>query len=64
VLFAFHYRNRRIGDFLKDLKLTVGKATGFPLIIDEMKKNGNPDPVFYTDDERTHFFKIAMSFGS
>jgi ATP-dependent DNA helicase RecG len=41
---ARDYRNRRIGDFLKDLKLTEGKATGFPLIIDEMKKNGNPDP--------------------
>jgi hypothetical protein len=26
---------RRIGDFLKELKLTEGKATGFPLIRDE-----------------------------
>lgn len=52
---ARDYRNRRIGDFLKELKLTEGKATGFPVIRDEMKKNGNPDPVFYTDEEKTLF---------
>lgn len=52
---ARDYRNRRIGDFLKELKLTEGKATGFPLIKDEMSKNGNPEPVFYTDEERTLF---------
>lgn len=49
------YRNRRIGDFLKELKLTEGKATGIPVIRDEMAKNGNPEPVFYTDDEKTLF---------
>ena len=43
---ARDYRNRRIGDFLKELKLTEGKATGFPVISDEMKKNGNSEPVF------------------
>jgi ATP-dependent DNA helicase RecG len=52
---ARNYRNRRIGDFLKELNLTEGKATGFPLIIDAMKANGSPAPVFYTDDERTLF---------
>ncbi len=52
---ARDYRNRRIGDFLKELKLTEGKATGIPLIRDEMAKNGNPEPVFYTDEERTLF---------
>lgn len=52
---ARDYRNRRIGDFLKELKLTEGKATGIPLIRDEMAKNGNPDPVFFTDEERTLF---------
>ncbi|HET54544.1 MAG TPA: AAA family ATPase, partial [Ignavibacteria bacterium] len=34
------YRNRRIGEFLKDLHLTEGRATGIPTIIDAMKKNG------------------------
>jgi len=37
---ARDYRNRRIGDFLKELKLTEGKATGFPVIRDQMAKKG------------------------
>ena len=52
---ARDYRNRRIGDFLKELNLTEGKATGIPVIRDEMSNNGNPDPVFYTDDESILF---------
>jgi predicted HTH transcriptional regulator len=40
---------------LKELNLTEGKATGFPIIRAEMAKNGSPVPVFYTDDERTLF---------
>ncbi len=52
---ARDYRNRRIGDFLKELRLTEGKATGFPLIRDEMSRNGNPEPQFYTDEEKTLF---------
>lgn len=52
---ARDYRNRRIGDFLKELNLTEGKATGFPIIRAEMAKNGSPAPVFYTDEERTLF---------
>ena len=54
-MIARDYRNRRIGDFLKELNLTEEKATGFPIIRAEMAKNGNPAPVFYTDDERTLF---------
>ena len=54
-IIARDYRNRRIGDFLKELKLTEGKATGVPLIKDEMSKNGNPEPIFYTDTEKTLF---------
>lgn len=53
-----NYRNRRIGDFLKELKLTEGKATGFPLIYNEMRKNGSPKPEFYTDNDRTLFQAI------
>jgi ATP-dependent DNA helicase RecG len=49
------YRNRRIGDFLKELDLTEGKSTGFPIIRDAMAANGNPDPVFYTDDQQLLF---------
>ncbi len=49
------YRNRRIGDFLKELSLTEGKSTGFPIIRDAMKRNENPEPAFYTDADRTLF---------
>jgi ATP-dependent DNA helicase RecG len=36
------YRNRRLGDFLKELKLTEGKATGIPTIRKELRTNGSP----------------------
>ena len=49
------YRNRRIGEFLKELELTEGRATGFPLIRDAMEANGSPGPEFHTDEGRTFF---------
>ncbi len=49
------YRNRRIGEFLKELHLTEGRATGIPSILDALKNNGSPRPVFDTDDERSYF---------
>ena len=49
------YRNRRIGEFLKELDLTEGRATGIPKILKEMAANGSPPPVFETDDERSSF---------
>ena len=49
------YRNRRVGDFLKELRLTEGHATGLPALRKAMKTNGSPDPVFDFDDERTWF---------
>lgn len=49
------YRNRRIGEFLKELRLSEGRATGLPRIFKEMKKNGSPSPIFETDEERTTF---------
>jgi len=52
------YRNRRIGDFLKELQLTEGRATGFPKIYDAMKRNGSPDPKFETDEERNYFLAV------
>lgn len=35
------YRNRRIGDFLKELKLIEGRNTGFPNAIKALKANGS-----------------------
>ena len=49
------YRNRRIGEFLKELDLTEGRATGIPKILKVMAANGSPAPLFESDDERTSF---------
>jgi len=49
------YRNRRLGDFLKELKLTEAHATGLPALRKAMQLNGSPEPVFDFDDERTWF---------
>jgi ATP-dependent DNA helicase RecG len=51
IIFAREYRNRRIGDFLKELHLTEGRGTGFPTIYDAMENNGSPAPIFETDDQ-------------
>ncbi len=53
------YRNRRLGDFLKELKLTEGHATGIPAIRKAMLQNGSPEPVFDFDEERT-WFQISL----
>ena len=61
------YRNRRLGDFLKELKLTEGHATGLPAIRRAMQQNGSPEPLFDFDEERTWFqvtLPIHTSFGS
>ena len=53
---ARRYRNRSIGAFLKELKLTEGRGTGIPTILNTMKENGSPAPIFdINDPERNHF---------
>ena len=49
------YRNRRVGDFLKELHLTEGRNTGMAKILRAMRQNGSPDPIFETDTERLYF---------
>ena len=46
------YRNRRIGDFLKELKLTEGRNTGFPTAFRALRENGSAMPTFEMDDMR------------
>ena len=53
-----YHRNRRIGDFLKELGLTEGKATGIPTIQEKLALNGSPAANFETDNERTYFMAI------
>ena len=55
------YRNRRIGDFLKELHLVEGRNTGIPTAIKGIKDNGSPMPLLLTDDERTFFSNHADS---
>ena len=40
-MIARKYRNRRIGEFLKELKLTEGRNTGIPKIKRALKNNGS-----------------------
>jgi ATP-dependent DNA helicase RecG len=49
------YRNRRIGEFPKELNLTEGRGAGIPKLLRAIQKNGSPLPVFETDDDRTYF---------
>jgi ATP-dependent DNA helicase RecG len=58
VMVGRRYRNRRIGEFFKELKFTEGRCTGVPKILEAMKNNGSPPPIFETDEERTYFISI------
>ena len=48
-------RNRRIGEFLKELGLAEGRLTGLPKVFQSMKANGSPPPRFEFDEQRTFF---------
>lgn len=47
-----YYRNKRLGEFLKELDLSEGKSTGIPTIQEELRNNGSPKARFFTDDDR------------
>lgn len=53
------YRNRRIGDLLKELKLIEGRNTGFPNAIKALKANGSGMPRFEMDIERS-FLSVTI----
>lgn len=53
------YRNRRIGDFLKELHLVEGRNTGIPTAIKGIKDNGSPLPKLLTDEERSYFTVVV-----
>ena len=52
------YRNRRLGDFLKELDLTEGRSTGVPTIQAKLAENGSPRATFETTDDRLTFLVI------
>lgn len=47
--------NRRLGDYLKELQLSEGRATGILTIQDELRKNGSEPARIETDEGRTYF---------
>lgn len=51
---ASKYRNRRIGEFSKEIGWLEKQETEIPTILSELKKNGSPLPEFETDEERTY----------
>ena len=66
VLRSRRYRNRRLGDFLKELDLTEGRATGVPTIQTALQENGSPRAEFITDDIRSFtdvFIPVHESIG-
>ncbi len=55
ILVSRRYRNRRIGDYLKELDIVEGRNTGIPTILEAMEKNGSGLPSFETDEDRSYF---------
>ena len=56
IIRARRYRNRRIGEFLKELNLTEGRGTGIPTISRVLKENGSNGAKYDADEpERRHF---------
>ena len=51
----YRYRNRRIGEFLKELDLAEDRSTGIPKILRVMAENRSPGPEFETDEDRLSF---------
>lgn len=49
------YRNRYLGDFLKELDLTEGRSTGVPTIQEKLADNGSPRATFETTEDRLTF---------
>ena len=48
-------RNRRIGEFLKELDITEARNTGYSVILGATKANGSPKPILETNTHRDYF---------
>jgi ATP-dependent DNA helicase RecG len=63
---ARRYRNRRIGEFLKEIDLSEKKSTGITKILRALEINNSPLPDFETDDDRNYLIttiKMNPVFG-
>lgn len=56
---ARSYRNRRIGDFLKELHLIEGRNTGFPTAYRALEENGSA-PLAFESDENRGFLSVTI----
>ena len=54
---ARRYRNRRIGEFLKEMELSEGPGTGIPKILRAMQANGSQTPLFESDEAQAELAK-------
>lgn len=53
-----NYRNIKLGDWLKNIRLAEKYATGIPTIFDSLEQNGSPKPFFWTDDTKSEFLVV------
>ena len=53
------YRNRKIGEFLKEIELSEKQCTGITKIINALESNGSPPLEFETDPER-HYLIVTI----
>ncbi len=60
IIRARRYRNRRIGDFLKELGLTEGRGTGIPTIQNVLMENHSPKAKFDTDEPYRRYFIVEI----
>ena len=60
IIRARRYRNRRIGEYLKELNLTEGKGTGIPTIKRALSLNGSKPAVYDTDGDERRFFVVII----
>jgi len=56
---ARNYRNLKLGDWLKNIRLAEKYATGIPTIVDSLQTNGSPQPILSTDAERSYFLFVC-----
>jgi len=52
------YRNIKLGDWLKNLKLAEKYATGIPTITKSLADNGSPKLILSTDKDKSHFLTV------
>ena len=58
------YRNRRIGEFLKEIDLSEKKSTGITKILRALERNGSPPPEFKTDEDRNYMIVTIWQHAS